>query len=49
MEKVIRKPEYVKKTSEGNKIAVKRIKDKIWNVVYEEKEKLIMVITAYYK
>ena len=47
IEMIINKPDYVKTTFDGRKIAVKKVKDIIINVVYIEDEKLIRIITVY--
>ncbi|HLC77099.1 MAG TPA: DUF4258 domain-containing protein [archaeon] len=47
IELVVGQPDYIKTTSEGKKIAIKNVDNKIMSVVYIEKDTHIKVITVY--
>ncbi|HIJ98936.1 TPA: DUF4258 domain-containing protein [archaeon] len=46
---IIRNPEYTLKSFLERKIAVRKIGDKSWHVIYIEEEKIIKVVTIYYE
>ncbi len=46
---IIRNPEYRLSSFNERKIAVKKMGNKNWHVIYIEEEKIIKVVTVYYE
>ena len=46
---IIQNPDYTLTSFLNRKIAVKKIGEKLWHVVYIEEEKIIKVVTIYYE
>ncbi len=49
IEEVLERPDYIKKTYEGRRMAFKKTNGKNLVVVFEEKENYIRIITLYYE